>query len=185
MHVAKRGMHCPTVEPGTHIRDMVDLYPPDDLLKGPGIVDYVFGAEPGPGVLVLGTNGNPSRQHYLILYKRGEGPLSAFYTPYHLCRFEVLNTIARAVLFNDAAKHRWTRRVRSTDEQAFSAARMQETLEGSLRRLGRDRIVIYQLHSPKIRDLEQCDWAEGVAKFKTQGKIRFIGISAGTAADAA
>jgi predicted homoserine dehydrogenase-like protein len=103
MRVAKRGMHGPTVESGTHIRDMVDLYPLDDLLKGPGIVDYVVGAEPGPGVFVLGTHDNPTQQHYLNLYKLGEGPLYAFYTPYHLCHFEVPNTVARAVLFNDAA----------------------------------------------------------------------------------
>jgi predicted homoserine dehydrogenase-like protein len=33
----------------------------------------------------------------------GEGPLYCFYTPYHLCHLEVPLTIARAVLFNDAA----------------------------------------------------------------------------------
>jgi predicted homoserine dehydrogenase-like protein len=33
----------------------------------------------------------------------GKGPLYCFYTPYHLCHFEVPLTIARAVLFNDAA----------------------------------------------------------------------------------
>jgi len=29
--------------------------------------------------------------------------LYCFYTPYHLCHFEVPNTIARAAIFNDAA----------------------------------------------------------------------------------
>jgi predicted homoserine dehydrogenase-like protein len=33
----------------------------------------------------------------------GEGPLYCFYTPYHLCHFEVPNSAARAVLFGDAA----------------------------------------------------------------------------------
>ena len=103
MRVAKRGMHGPTVDSGTHIRDVVDMYPREDLLNGPGIVDYVVGAEPSPGVFVLGTHENPTQQHYLNLYKLGEGPLYAFYTPYHLCHFEVPNTVARAVLFNDAA----------------------------------------------------------------------------------
>ena len=42
------------------------------------------------------------QQHYLNLYKLGQGPLYLFYTPYHLCHFEVHNTIARAVLFDDA-----------------------------------------------------------------------------------
>jgi predicted homoserine dehydrogenase-like protein len=103
MRVAKRGMHGPTVKSGTHVREIVHLYPLEDLLEGPGIVDYVVGAEPGPGVFVLGTHENPAQQHYLNLYKLGEGPLYVFYTPYHLCHFEVPNTVARAVLFKDAA----------------------------------------------------------------------------------
>jgi predicted homoserine dehydrogenase-like protein len=73
------------------------------LTGGPGIVDYVVGAEPAPGVFVLGTHDDPRQQHYLNLYKLGTGPLYLFYTPYHLCHFEVPLTVARAVLFNDAA----------------------------------------------------------------------------------
>jgi predicted homoserine dehydrogenase-like protein len=42
------------------------------------------------------------QQHYLNLYKLGTGPLYCFYTPYHLCHFEVPTTVARAVLFGDA-----------------------------------------------------------------------------------
>lgn len=104
MRVAKRGMHGPTVLGGTTLKDCVhDLYPLEDLVEGPGIVDYVVGAEPGPGVFVLGTHDDPIQQHYLNLYKLGEGPLYLFYTPYHLCHFEVPNTVARAVLFQDAA----------------------------------------------------------------------------------
>ena len=103
MRVAKRGMYGPTVPPGTSIKEAVNWYPLDALLEGPGIVDYVVGAEPGPGVFVLGTHDHPKQKHYLNLYKLGEGPLYCFYTPYHLCHFEVPNTVARAVLFNDAA----------------------------------------------------------------------------------
>lgn len=103
MRVAKRGMHGPTVAPGTPIQEVGQLYPLHDLLQGPGIVDYVVGAMPGPGVYVLGTHDHPRQQHYLKLYKMGEGPLYCFYTPYHLCHFEVPNTVARAVLFADAA----------------------------------------------------------------------------------
>jgi predicted homoserine dehydrogenase-like protein len=66
-------------------------------------VDYVVGAHPGPGVFVLGTIAHPRQRHYLNLYKLGEGPLYCFYTPYHLCHFEVPNTIARAALLGDAA----------------------------------------------------------------------------------
>ena len=102
MRVARRGMHGPTVAAGTPIEDVGHLYPLWDLIEGPGIVDYVVGARPGPGVYVLGTHEHPQQRHYLHLYKLGQGPLYCFYTPYHLCHFEVHNTVARAVLFKDA-----------------------------------------------------------------------------------
>ena len=103
MRVARRGMFGPTVAAGTPIREAVSLYPVEALLEGEGIVDYVVGADPGPGVFVLGTVEHPTQRHYLDLYKLGTGPLYCFYTPYHLCHFEVPNTVARAVLFGDAA----------------------------------------------------------------------------------
>jgi predicted homoserine dehydrogenase-like protein len=103
MRAAKRGMLGPTVSSGTPIQKAVDWYPLELLMDGNGIVDYVVGAMPNPGVFVLGTHDHPTQQHYLNLYKLGEGPLYCFYTPYHLCHFEVPNTIARAVLFHDAA----------------------------------------------------------------------------------
>lgn len=103
MRVAKRGMYGPTVPAGTPIKEAVNWYPLDVLLEGEGIVDYVVGAEPGPGVFVLGTHDHPTQKHYLDLYKLGGGPLYCFYTPYHLCHFEVPTTVARAVLFDDAA----------------------------------------------------------------------------------
>jgi predicted homoserine dehydrogenase-like protein len=103
MTIGKRGMFGPSVAPGTHLRDIIGKFPLDILLSGSGIVDYVVGAEPGPGVFVVGTHADLKQRHFLNLYKLGEGPLYLFYTPYHLCHFEVPNTCARAVLFNDAA----------------------------------------------------------------------------------
>jgi predicted homoserine dehydrogenase-like protein len=103
MVVAKRGMYGPQVATGTSITEAAQWYPHDSLLSGPGIVDYVVGADPSPGVFVLGTHDDPVQQHYLKLYKLGDGPFYCFYTPYHLCHFEVPNTVARAVLFKDAA----------------------------------------------------------------------------------
>jgi predicted homoserine dehydrogenase-like protein len=102
MTVAKRGMHGYTVEPGTPLMEAAKLWDPEELLAGPGIVDYVVGAAPGPGVFVLGTIEHPRQRHYLNLYKLGEGPIYCFHTPYHLCHFEVPTTIARAALFQDA-----------------------------------------------------------------------------------
>jgi len=102
MTIGKRGMFGPTLPSGTHLKEILDKYPLDVLTSGPGIVDYCVGADPGPGVFVLGTHDHPQQRHYLNLYKLGEGPLYLFYTPYHLCHFEVPFTCARAVLFNDA-----------------------------------------------------------------------------------
>jgi predicted homoserine dehydrogenase-like protein len=102
MTVARRGMHGFTVEPGTPIMEAAKLYDPEELLAGPGIVDYVVGAAPGPGIFVLGTVEHPRQRHYLNLYKLGEGPIYCFHTPYHLCHFEVPTTLARAALLRDA-----------------------------------------------------------------------------------
>lgn len=103
MRVGKRGMFGPTVPVGTSITEAASWYPPEAMLQGPGIVDYVVGAAPSPGVFVLGTHDDPRQQHYLNYNKLGEGPFYCFYTPYHLCHFEVPNTIVRAVDFADAA----------------------------------------------------------------------------------
>jgi predicted homoserine dehydrogenase-like protein len=102
MSIGRRGMFGPTVAAGTPITEAADWFPHDALLNGPGIVDYVVGAAPNPGVFVLGVHDHPRQQHYLNLYKLGEGPFYCFYTPYHLCHFEVPNSVVRAVEFADA-----------------------------------------------------------------------------------
>ena len=102
MRVGKRGMYGPVVNNAEHIDNAGDWYPVDLANMETGIVDYVVGASPGPGVFILGTHDDPAQKHFLELYKLGTGPLYSFYTPYHLCHFEVHNTIARAVLLADA-----------------------------------------------------------------------------------
>jgi predicted homoserine dehydrogenase-like protein len=99
--VAQRGMYGPEVAPGSPIEEIAAHYPVDDVVAGNGIVDYCVGASPGPGVFVLATNDDPVHQHYLDLYKLGEGPLYCFYTPYHLCHFEVPSSIVRVMDFDD------------------------------------------------------------------------------------
>ena len=102
MRVARRGMLGPTVPtPGMPLKEGIKMYPVE-FLKEPGIVDYIVGAEPGPGVYVIGTHDDPRQKHYLNLYKLGEGPFYLFYTPYHLCHFEAPFTFARAAIFADA-----------------------------------------------------------------------------------
>lgn len=100
MKVAKRGMLG--YDFTGHVDEMTGMYDVDQLKELGGIVDYVVGAKPGPGVFVFGTHDDPKQQHYLNLYKLGEGPLYSFYTPYHLCHFEVPLSVARVVLFGDA-----------------------------------------------------------------------------------
>lgn len=99
MKVAKRGMLGYDVS--GHIDEYTKLYDVEQLKALGGIVDYVVGAKPGPGVFVYATQDDPKHKHYLNYYKMGEGPLYSFYTPYHLCHFEVPLSVARVVLFND------------------------------------------------------------------------------------
>jgi predicted homoserine dehydrogenase-like protein len=100
MTVARRGMGGAD-HPG-HVDELVHAYDVAALRRMGGIVDYVVGAKPGPGVFVLAAYDDPRQRHYLDLYKLGAGPLYSFYTPYHLCHFEVPLSVARAVLAGDA-----------------------------------------------------------------------------------
>jgi predicted homoserine dehydrogenase-like protein len=100
MTIAKRGMQG--WEHDGHIDDLTKRYNVEQLKALGGVVDYVVGSKPGPGVFVFATHNDPKQQHYLNLYKLGEGPLYSFYTPYHLCHFEVPLSAARVVLFKDA-----------------------------------------------------------------------------------
>ncbi|MBW4627510.1 MAG: Gfo/Idh/MocA family oxidoreductase [Brasilonema octagenarum HA4186-MV1] len=99
MKVAKRGMLG--YDFNGHVDEMTKMYDVEQLKELGGIVDYVVGTKPGPGVFVFGTHEDPKQRHYLNLYKLGEGPLYSFYIPYHLCHFEVPLSVARAVLFQD------------------------------------------------------------------------------------
>lgn len=96
--VGRRGMYGPKCK---HVTEAANLFPTDQLLEG-GLVDYILGAEPGPGVFILGHDDNPKRKLYMRHLKMGDGPLYVFYIPYHLPHLEVASSVARAVLFNDA-----------------------------------------------------------------------------------
>ena len=70
------------------------LYDIDEVRELGGIIDYVVGT-PLTKVYCLAEHPDPKQQHYLNLYKMGEGPLYSFFIPYHLVHFEVPNAIAR------------------------------------------------------------------------------------------
>lgn len=99
MGVAKRGMSA--YRSKKHIDDLTDIHDVDELKELGGIVDFVVGAKPGPGVYVYGVTDDPMVKDYLQYLKMGPGPLYSFYTPYHLCFFEIPSSIARAFHFND------------------------------------------------------------------------------------
>jgi predicted homoserine dehydrogenase-like protein len=99
LRAGRRGLYGPAC---SHVQDAADLFPFEQMLEV-GLVDYVVGAEPAPGVFCLGYQDHPVQKRWLQLYKLGDGPLYTFYTPYHLCHLEGPTTVARAVLFGDAA----------------------------------------------------------------------------------
>ena len=76
------------------------LYDIDELRSLGGIIDYVVGT-PLTKIFCLAEHPDPKQQHYLNLYKMGEGPLYSFFIPYHLVHFEAPNAIARVALFRD------------------------------------------------------------------------------------
>jgi predicted homoserine dehydrogenase-like protein len=95
----RRGMYGPRCN---HVTEALSLFPMEQMLNG-GLVDYILGAEPAPGVFVIGYNENKLQKHYMKYYKMGDGPLYVFYVPYHLCHVEAPLTVARIVHFKDVA----------------------------------------------------------------------------------
>jgi predicted homoserine dehydrogenase-like protein len=77
-----------------------ELYDIDELRELGGVVDYVVGT-PLTKIYCLAEHPDPKQQHYLSLYKMGDGPLYSFFIPYHLVHFEVPFSIARVALFGD------------------------------------------------------------------------------------
>jgi predicted homoserine dehydrogenase-like protein len=102
MRVRPGGMLGPDCE-GEDVADVKRHWPLEELLDGPGLVDYVVGARPAPGVFVLATHDHPLQRHWMRMYKQGDGPVYTYFVPYHLCHMEVPITLARAALFQDAA----------------------------------------------------------------------------------
>lgn len=102
MRVAKRGMIGLQVEAGLPVEEACLQFDAEALLAGPGIVDYVIGAAPAPGVFILAASDDALQQQFMRYYKMGDGPLYCFVRPYHLCHLEIASSIARAALYGDA-----------------------------------------------------------------------------------
>ena len=91
---ARRGMLGPRA---AHVREVFEKFDLESL-RGPGVVDYVLGAEPGGGVFVVGYSDVPLQRDYLSYYKMGDGPFYLLYRPYHLCHLETPQAIASVAL---------------------------------------------------------------------------------------
>jgi predicted homoserine dehydrogenase-like protein len=99
MRVARRGMlGC---RHDGHVDELTTKFDVDELRALGGIVDYVIGSRPSPGVFILAASDDKVERQYLNMYKMGEGPLYCLYAPTHLCHMEAPFSIARAVLMVD------------------------------------------------------------------------------------
>ena len=84
-----------------HVDEMLPMYDIEMLRSHGGIVDYVVGARPSPGVYVFAERRNDAQKIYLDYGKLGDGPLYSFYVPYHLTVLEVPLSAARVALHQD------------------------------------------------------------------------------------
>src|SRR5690606_27111331 len=99
MQVARRGMIG--LEFQGHVDDMVNMYDLEQMRALGGIVEYVVGGQPSPGVYVYAEAQDDLQKHCLTYGKLGDGPVYSFYVLYHLTIYEVPLSVARVVLFND------------------------------------------------------------------------------------
>jgi predicted homoserine dehydrogenase-like protein len=97
--VRERGMSSGAPFDGSPY-DLPSLYDVDEVRELGGIVDYTVGP-PLVKIFCLAEHPDPKQQHYLNLYKMGDGPLYPFWVPYHLPHFDAPNAIARVVLLGD------------------------------------------------------------------------------------
>ncbi len=98
--VARRGMH--RMEFRGPVEELTGHYNLEELRQLGGVVDFVVGTQPAPGVFCLAELADQRHAPLLAAKGLGEGPLYCFYEPYHLCHLEAPMSVARAVLFGDA-----------------------------------------------------------------------------------
>ena len=97
--VRERGMSRGVKFDGSPL-ELPSLYDLDEIREIGGIIDYTVGPS-SVKVFVLAEHPDPKQQHYLSLYKMGDGPLYPFWIPYHLPHFEAPSAIARVALLGD------------------------------------------------------------------------------------
>ncbi|HEX8066629.1 MAG TPA: aldo/keto reductase [Thermoleophilaceae bacterium] len=63
----------------------------------------------------------------------------------------------------------------------WSPAHVRNALEGSLRRLGTDRVDLYQLHNPRMDAIESDELFAELDALRDEGKVRHYGVALGPA----
>src|SRR3546814_4582060 len=113
-----------------HVDGLVACYDVDELKALGGIVVYVVGTTPSPGIAVLAAARDDNQAFFRDLGKLGKGPLYSFYTAWHLTVLEFGISIARVALCRDAV----TGSLRPPSVDVVAAAkrplRQGETLDG-------------------------------------------------------
>jgi predicted homoserine dehydrogenase-like protein len=97
--VARRGMG--RMEHRAPVEELTGHYDLDQLRELGGVVDFVVGAQPLPGVYCLAELADRRHAPLLAAKGLGDGPLYCFYEPYHLVHLDTPMSLARAVLFDD------------------------------------------------------------------------------------
>lgn len=87
--------------PCAHVNDLLQCFKPEDFAGG-GLVDFALGAAPHTGAFVMAFNDDARKRQLMGYLKMGSGPLYLLYTPYHLPPWQIVHSVARAVLFQDA-----------------------------------------------------------------------------------
>lgn len=128
MKVARRGMIG--LEYNGHVDEMTGMYDLDQMRSLGGIVEYVVGAKPSPGVYIFAEAQDATQAHYLDYGKLGKGPVYSFYTPWHLTALEVHISAARVALLGDNVIAPLGRPVVEVVATAKTDLKAGETLDG-------------------------------------------------------
>jgi aryl-alcohol dehydrogenase-like predicted oxidoreductase len=107
---------------------------------------------------------------------------------YQTSRQAGINLFDTAEVYGFGSSERIIRRIRSDDEDLVLASKffpypwrlrpaaLRRALRGSLRRLGREKLELYQIHSPPLVRSSET-WLEAMAQVAHNGLIQAIGVS--------
>ncbi|UCD11057.1 MAG: aldo/keto reductase [Nitrospinaceae bacterium] len=89
---------------------------------------------------------------------------------------KALKPVRDRVILASKCGLRWSRKALGAITKNASRASIEEEVEGSLQRLGTDRIDLYQVHWPDVNTPQQ-ETMEALLGLQRKGKIRHFGVS--------